>query len=79
MRIHDYVDYWASRIPDAVCVTDGTQSLTWAQMRDWSNQIGRWLSDQLEPEARFSVLSKNSLEIAGLYFGASTPGSSRFR
>ena len=74
MRIHDYLDYWASRLPDEVCITDGAESLTWAQMRDWSGQIGQWLADQLEPEARFSVLSKNSFEIAGLYFGASRAG-----
>jgi acyl-CoA synthetase (AMP-forming)/AMP-acid ligase II len=74
MRIHDYLDEWAARSPGTQCASDGEQALTWAAMRAWSNRIGRWLADQLEPGSRIGVLSKNSLAFAALYFGASRAG-----
>jgi acyl-CoA synthetase (AMP-forming)/AMP-acid ligase II len=71
MRVHDYLDYWASRIPDEPCVGDGARTLTWAQLRDRTHRIGRWLADRAEPGSRFGVLSKNSIELFALYLGAS--------
>ncbi len=74
MRIHDYLDYWASRVPDSVCASDGVHVVTWAQMRSWTNRMSIWLERELPFGARFGVLSKNSLEIFAIYFAASRAG-----
>ena len=74
MRIHDYLDYWAARTPDVVYAFDGSRSVTWEEMRQWTHRVGNFLALELEPEARFAVLSKNSLDILAVYFGASRAG-----
>jgi acyl-CoA synthetase (AMP-forming)/AMP-acid ligase II len=74
VRIHDYIDYWARRTPDEVYASDGSRAVTWAEMRTLTCQVGQWLASGLEPEARFGVLSKNSVEILAIYFGASRAG-----
>ncbi len=71
MRIHDYLDYWARRQPDALAVSDGRESLTWRQLSARSTQLAEWLSARLEVGARFAVLSKNSLDLLALYYAAS--------
>ena len=74
MRVHDYLDYWARRTPHEVYASDGSRSITWSEMQSWTHRVANWLAESLEPEARFGILSKNSLEFLALYFGASRAG-----
>ncbi|RDI45368.1 acyl-CoA synthetase (AMP-forming)/AMP-acid ligase II [Nocardia mexicana] len=75
MLIHDYIDYWAMRKPHELCATDGERSLTWLEMQVWTRKIASWLGSRMESGRRFGILSRNSLEIFALYFGASRVGA----
>jgi acyl-CoA synthetase (AMP-forming)/AMP-acid ligase II len=74
MKIFDYLDYWAVRTPDACCASDGSRSVTYAQMRDWSYRIGQWLTETHEPGSRVVIAAKNTLEQLALYYGAARAG-----
>nr|WP_271213705.1 long-chain-fatty-acid--CoA ligase [Rhodococcus wratislaviensis]GLK40920.1 acyl-CoA synthetase [Rhodococcus wratislaviensis] len=74
MRVHELLDHWADRFPDEIYVSDGSRSLTWNEMREWTHGIGNWLADILQPGDRFCLLDRNSLEMIALYFGASRAG-----
>lgn len=74
MRIHDYIDYWARRMPAHPFATDGTRTVTWAEFQAWSLQVAQWLSAELEPGARLGLVAKNSLDVLAVYFGASRAG-----
>ena len=75
MRVHDLLDHWARRFPDEPYAGDGTRTLTWGQMQEWSHRVGTWLDDSLAPGDRFAMLDRNSLEYIALYFGASRSGA----
>lgn len=75
MRIHDYLDYWAVQQPDDVYATDGSRSVTWAEMQRWSNQVAHRLSAELAPGDRFAFLCKNSIAVLALYYGAFRVGA----
>lgn len=75
MKIHDYIDYWATRAPQDICVYDEEQQVTWSQMRTRTCELGNWLAETVGPGKRFGVLSKNSIEYLVLYFAASRAGA----
>ena len=74
MHVHDLMDFWAQRAPEDLAAFDGERSITWRELRTSTCRMAQWLSQSLQPEARFGVLSTNSIEQLALYFAASRAG-----
>jgi acyl-CoA synthetase (AMP-forming)/AMP-acid ligase II len=75
MRLHDFLDYHAREHPDATFAIQGDRSLDYARAYQETCRIANALVDAgLEVGDRLSILSKNSIEMALLYYACSRAG-----
>jgi acyl-CoA synthetase (AMP-forming)/AMP-acid ligase II len=73
--LHDHLDRWAARRPDAEFAVQGERRTTWAQARDASARAARALrAAGLAPGDRCAVLARNAVEYLLLYVAASRAG-----
>ena len=73
--LHDHLDRWAARCPDAEFAVQGERRTTWAQARDASARAARALrAAGLGPGDRCAVLARNAVEYLLLYVAASRAG-----
>jgi fatty-acyl-CoA synthase len=76
MRLHDYLKYWAIATPDQICVTDGANSYTYAEMDAWADRVATALAELGIPDGgRFGVLAANCPEWIAIYYGAFKSGA----
>ncbi|MGH3994128.1 MAG: condensation domain-containing protein, partial [Pseudonocardiaceae bacterium] len=62
-RIHDLVWRWAARTPDAIAVSDGTTSVSYAALRRMARRVaGRLVELGAGPERTVAVLAERSVE-----------------
>ncbi|MDP6606692.1 MAG: long-chain-fatty-acid--CoA ligase [Dehalococcoidia bacterium] len=75
MRLHDYLQYQAGQHPDSEFALDSQRSLTYAEGAAEAHQVANALvAAGLEIGERIALLSKNSVEYATFYYGASEAG-----
>ncbi|HXH23497.1 MAG TPA: AMP-binding protein [Dehalococcoidia bacterium] len=75
MRLHDLLDYQASVRPQHDFAVYGGRRMSYAEARLESNRLANaLLASGLAPGERFAYLSRNSLDYALMYFGASKAG-----
>ncbi len=76
MRLHDYLEFFAKEKPDhPYAEMDGT-TMTYAEADRRANCIcNGMLESGLAKGDRFSYLSKNSIDMAIMYFAASKAGT----
>ena len=75
MRLHDYLDYWAREAPEADFAILGQRRLTYREAAREANRLANaFCTAGLKMGDRVAVLSKNSIELALIYFGASKAG-----
>lgn len=75
MRLHDYLDYRAREYPEVDFAVLGDRKLSYEGARAATNRIAHALDAAgLAKGDRIAVLSKNSLELALLYYAASRVG-----
>jgi len=75
MRLHDFLDYWARRTPDAEFAVLGSRRLTYVQAQAESFRLANaFLASGLAAGDRVAVLSKNSIEYVILYYAAARVG-----
>ncbi len=75
MRLHDYLEYFARETPDLPYARMQDETVTYAEANARANQFANGLIEcGLKKGDRFSYLSKNSIEMAVMYFGASKAG-----
>jgi acyl-CoA synthetase (AMP-forming)/AMP-acid ligase II len=75
MRLHDYLDYHARERSDTDFAVLGERRMTYAQAEAEANRLANGLASVgLEKGDRVAVLSKNSIEYALLFYGASKAG-----
>jgi len=76
MRLHDTLDYSAREHPDAIFAELGTRKLSYREARAEVNRLAHGLlAAGLGVGDRFAVLSKNSIEMALLYYAGSKVGA----
>lgn len=76
MRLHDYLNQNAREHPDGEFALDSSRSLTNARGLDEANQLANaFVAAGIEVGDRVAILSKNSVEYAVFYFGASAAGA----
>src|SRR5204863_8353916 len=75
MRLHDFLDYWARRTPDAELAILGPRRVTYAEAQIESHRLANALVGAgLAAGDRVAVLSKNSIEYVLLYYAAARVG-----
>jgi acyl-CoA synthetase (AMP-forming)/AMP-acid ligase II len=75
MRLHDFLDYQAREHPEVEFAVQGGRRITYAEALADANRVAHALVDAgLQIGDRAAVLSKNSIEYAVLYYGASQAG-----
>ena len=75
MRLHDYLDYQAREHPDEEFAVQGDRRLTYREAAGEANRFANALIGAgLKIGDRISILSKNNIEYAILYYGASKAG-----
>ena len=75
MRLHDFLDYWARRTPDAEFAVLGTRRITYAEAQAESYCLANAFGTAgLATGDRVAVLSKNSIEYVVLYYAAARVG-----
>ena len=75
MRLHDYLDYRGRENPDEEFAVQGDRRITYREALQAANRFANALvSSGLQLGDRIAILSKNSIEYAILYFGASKAG-----
>lgn len=75
MRLHDFLDYWASTRPEAEFAVQDQRRLTYREALDAVNRLANaFVAAGLQADDRVAVLSKNSIEYVLLYFAASKAG-----
>jgi acyl-CoA synthetase (AMP-forming)/AMP-acid ligase II len=75
MRLHDFLDYQAQERPDADFAFQGNRHLSYRQAVAQANQLANALiSAGLQRGDRIAYLSRNSMDYAILFFGASKAG-----
>lgn len=75
MRLHDYLDYRAREHPEVDFAVQGERRLSYGEARAESRRIaGALAAAGLAKGERMAVLSKNSIEMALLYYAASRVG-----
>lgn len=75
MRLHDNLDYRARQAPDSIFAEMGDRKLTYAEAALEANRIAHTLiKEGLVLGDRIALLSKNSIEMAILYFACSKAG-----
>jgi len=75
MRLHDFLDYWAGRTPDAEFAVLGPRRVSYAEAQAESYRLAHALvAAGLAVGDRVAVLSKNSIEYVILYYAAARVG-----
>ncbi len=75
MRLHDYLNYQALQRPDVEFATDGRRSISYGEGAAEAHRVGNALvAAGMEVGDRVALLSKNSVEYATFYYGASEAG-----
>jgi acyl-CoA synthetase (AMP-forming)/AMP-acid ligase II len=74
MRLHDVLDYRARERPDREFATCGGRTISFGNALGVSRNISNALSTSLARGDRIAVISRNSIEFALIYFGASRAG-----
>src|SRR3990172_13310480 len=75
MRLHDFLDYQAREHPDEEFAVQGDRRLTYREALAEANRLANaFVSAGLQIGDRIAVLSKNNIEYAILYYGASKAG-----
>ena len=75
MRLHDYIEFYARENPDRPYAEMDGRVVTYHQADLRANQIAQaLLAAGLVKGDRFSYLSKNSIDMAIMFFGASKAG-----
>lgn len=75
MRLHDYLEYQAREHPDADFAVQGDRCVSYRQAVEETNRLANALASAgLQIGDRVVVLSKNSIELAMLYYAASKAG-----
>ena len=75
MRLHDYLDYQAREQPDIEFAVQGDRRMTFGEAAAEANRLANaFVSAGLQIGDRVAFLSKNSIEYALMYFGASKAG-----
>lgn len=75
MRLHDFLDYQAREHPDEEFAVHGDRTLTYREAAAQVNRLANALVDSgLQIGDRISILSKNSIEYAILYYACSKAG-----
>src|SRR3990170_2511157 len=75
MRLHDFLDYQAREHPDEEFAVQGDRRLTYREALAEANRLANaFVSAGLQVGDRIAVLSKNNIEYAVLYYGASKAG-----
>ncbi len=75
MRLHDYLEYRAREHPEVDFAVQGGRRLCYREARAAANRIARALiAAGLDKGDRIALLSRNSIEMALLYYGASRAG-----
>ena len=76
MRLHDYLNFNARENPEGEFALDSSRALTNAQAATEANQLANaFVAAGIEVGDRVAMLSKNSVEYAVFYFGASAAGA----
>jgi len=67
--------WWARMQGDTVALNVASETVTYAQLHDWSNRLAVWLGDQgVVPGDRVGVCAANSLDYCALIFGVLRAG-----
>ena len=76
MRLHDYLEYWASIQPEAECVVFDGRRMSYASARSSMRRMATSLiGSGVEVGERIGVVSKNRPELLLLYYAASAAGA----
>lgn len=75
MLLHDYLEYFAREKPDSLFAEMEKERITYAEANRWANRLAHGFRELgLQPGDRFAYLSKNSIDMALTYYGASKVG-----
>jgi len=75
MLLHDYLEYYAREVPDNLFAEMEQQRTTYGDANRWANRLAHGLVELgLKPGDRVAYLSKNSIDMALTYYGASKVG-----
>ena len=75
MRLHDFLDYNAQEHGHVAFAEQGDRTMNYEQARDATIRLAAALLESgLKPGDRISILSKNSIEMALLYYACSRAG-----
>ena len=75
MRLHDFLDYWARRTPDAEFAVLGPRRVTYAEAQAESYRLANaFVAAGLAIGDRVAMLSRNSIEYVILYYAAARVG-----
>ena len=71
MRIHKFLEYWAQRNPDAICVEDEQRQWSLRELDELSNRFARALGQLgIGRGDRVGIVAENCFEWFVLYYGA---------
>ena len=68
-NVLEYLEATAGRLPDKMAVTDGEESVTFAELKSVSSRIGRVLSDYISPSQPVAVMMKKSTKTLQIFLG----------
>ena len=75
-RVHELVEAWADRNPDALAVADGSRSLTYGELEEGANRLARWLIRLgVRPEDRVGVCLERSIDLPVALLGVLKAGA----
>ena len=75
MRLHDFLDYYADRYPDATFAVQGQRQVSYREAIDQVHQLANaFAAAGIGPGDRVALVSKNSIEYAICYYAASKSG-----
>jgi acyl-CoA synthetase (AMP-forming)/AMP-acid ligase II len=75
MRLHEPFEYHAKVAPDRSCAEDGARKLTYGEMaREVNRLVNAFRAAGLKPGDRFSMLSRNSVDMVAGYLAGSKSG-----
>ncbi|HVG06172.1 MAG TPA: amino acid adenylation domain-containing protein [Thermoanaerobaculia bacterium] len=75
-RVHELVEAWADRTPDALAVADGQRSLTYGELEEGANRLARRLIRLgVRPEDRVGVCLERSADLPLALLGVLKAGA----